>query len=88
MLPAHKPRSLTEDFTVDLAAETARRDGRPLRLTPTAGHLLEILVRSPGWLISRQQLLEEGWGPTFAARANYLRSSDTDWRRTPPTLAT
>lgn len=84
MLPVDEPPSLTvttEDFTVDLAAKKVRREGRPVRLTPTEWHLLEILVRSPGRLISRRQLLEEVWGPTFAARTNYLRVYMAQLRR-------
>ncbi|MFJ7179261.1 response regulator [Streptomyces massasporeus] len=84
MLPADEPRSLTvatEDFTVDLAAKKARRDGQPVRLTPTEWHLLEILIRSPGRLISQRQLLEEVWGPTFATRTNYLRVYMAQLRR-------
>ncbi|MFI8368556.1 response regulator [Streptomyces sp. NPDC085466] len=84
VLPADEPRSLTvatEDFTVDLAAKKVRRGGLAVRLTPTEWHLLEILVRSPGRLISQRQLLEEVWGPTFATRTNYLRVYMAQLRR-------
>ncbi|MFE7758598.1 winged helix-turn-helix domain-containing protein, partial [Streptomyces sp. NPDC057429] len=84
VLPADGPPSLTvttQDFTVDLAAKKVRRDGRPVRLTPTEWHLLEILVRTPGRLISQRQLLEEVWGSTFAARTNYLRVYMAQLRR-------
>ncbi|MFJ8073696.1 response regulator [Streptomyces sp. NPDC096176] len=84
VLPADEPPSLTvttEDFTVDLAAKRVRRDGQPVRLTPTEWHLLEILVRSPGRLISQRQLLEEVWGPTFVARTNNLRVYMAQLRR-------
>ncbi|WP_432074674.1 winged helix-turn-helix domain-containing protein [Streptomyces wuyuanensis] len=83
-LPADEPRSLTvvtEDFTVDLAARKVRRGGQAVRLTPTEWHPLEILVRSPGRLISQRQLLEEVWGPTFVARTNYLRVYTAQLRR-------
>lgn len=83
VLPADEPPSLTvatEDFTVDLAAKKVRRDGGPVRLTPTEWHVLEILVRSPGRLISQRQP-EEVWGPTFAARTNYLRVYMAQLRR-------
>ena len=49
----------TTDFTVDLLAKKATRDGRDVRLTPTEWHLLEILVCSPGRLITQEQLLQE-----------------------------
>ncbi|MEU2826742.1 response regulator [Streptomyces bacillaris] len=84
VLPAREPSSLmvvTEDFTVDLGAKKVLRDGRVVRLTPTEWHLLEILVRTPGRLISQRQLLEEVWGATFAARTNYLRVYMAQLRR-------
>ncbi|KAB2588068.1 response regulator [Streptomyces arboris] len=84
VLPADESPSLTvttADFTVDLAAKKVRRDGRPVRLTPTEWHLLEILVRTPGRLISQRQLLEEVWGTTFATRTNYLRVYMAQLRR-------
>ena len=37
-------------------------DGRPVTLTPTEFHLLELLVRNPGRVYSAAQLLTEIWG--------------------------
>jgi two-component system KDP operon response regulator KdpE len=67
------PVVATADFTVDLASKRVTKDGEQVRLTPTEWHLLEILVRNPGKLLSRQQLLTEVWGPAFADEGNYLR---------------
>ena len=39
-----------------------------IRLTPTEWHLLEVLLRHPGKLLSHQQLLTEVWGPGYAKR--------------------
>jgi two-component system, OmpR family, KDP operon response regulator KdpE len=63
----------TEDFTVDLAAKKATRDGADVRLTPTEWHVLEVLVRNAGRLVSQQQLLREVWGPSYANETGYLR---------------
>ncbi|WP_024287415.1 response regulator [Cellulomonas sp. KRMCY2] len=63
----------TADFTVDLAARRVERAGSPVRLTPTEWHLLEILVRNPGKLITQQQLLRDVWGPHYERETNYLR---------------
>ncbi|GAB2611234.1 response regulator [Streptomyces capparidis] len=60
-------------FTIDLAAKKANRDGADVRLTPTEWHLLEILVRNRGRLVSRKQLLQEVWGPAYGTETNYLR---------------
>ena len=36
---------------------------RALALTPTEWHLLEVLLRHPGKLLSQKRLLAEVWGP-------------------------
>jgi two-component system, OmpR family, KDP operon response regulator KdpE len=64
---------VTDDFTVDLAAKKATRDGADVRLTPTEWHVLEVLVRNAGRLVSQQQLLREVWGPSYANETGYLR---------------
>jgi two-component system, OmpR family, KDP operon response regulator KdpE len=64
----------TSSFTVDLAAKkVVAPDGSPIRLTPTEWHLVEILVRNPGKLVSQHQLLHEVWGPKYEEETNYLR---------------
>jgi two-component system, OmpR family, KDP operon response regulator KdpE len=64
----------TSSFTVDLAAKkVVAPDGSPIRLTPTEWHLVEILVRNPGKLVSQRQLLHEVWGPRYEDETNYLR---------------
>ncbi|WP_424211387.1 response regulator [Streptomyces sp. BI20] len=68
-------------FTVDLAAKKAHRDGRDVRLTPTEWHLLEVLVRNAGKLVSQKQLLREVWGPTYGTETNYLRVYMAQLRR-------
>ncbi len=67
------PVVATPHFTVDLAARRVTRDGQPVRLTPTEWHLLEILVRNPGKLVTQQQLLRDVWGPAYDGQTNYLR---------------
>jgi two-component system, OmpR family, KDP operon response regulator KdpE len=64
----------TADFTVDMAAKkVVAADGSAVRLTPTEWHLVEILVRNPGKLVSQGQLLHEVWGPRYEEETNYLR---------------
>ncbi|MFI6935815.1 response regulator [Streptomyces sp. NPDC050287] len=71
----------TDGFTVDLLAKKATRGGRDVRLTPTEWHLLEILVCSPGRLITQKQLLQEVWGPSYGSKTNYLRVYMAQLRR-------
>ncbi|KOU35533.1 response regulator [Streptomyces sp. WM6378] len=71
----------TSGFTIDLLAKKARRGGTDLRLTPTEWHLLEVLIRSRGKLVSQRQLLQEVWGPSYRTQSNYLRVYMAQLRR-------
>jgi two-component system KDP operon response regulator KdpE len=68
-----QPVIATDRFTIDLAAKRVTGASGPIRLTPTEWHLLEIIARNAGKLVSRQQLLTEVWGPAYAKETNYLR---------------
>lgn len=68
-----EPVVRTDAFTVDLTARRVERDGAPVRLTPTEWHLLEVLVRNAGKLVTHRQLLREVWGPQYDSEVNYLR---------------
>jgi two-component system KDP operon response regulator KdpE len=61
----------------------ARPDIHPddIRLTPTEWHLLEVLLRNPGKLLSRHQLLTEVWGPGYADATGNLRLYMAQLRR-------
>ena len=52
-----------------------------IRLTPTEWHLLEVLLRHPGKLMSQQQLLTEVWGPGYANATGNLRLYMAQLRR-------
>ncbi|TCC20810.1 MULTISPECIES: response regulator [Kribbella] len=59
---------------VDLAAKRVTlENGEDVRLTPTEWHLLEVLVRNPGKLMSQRQLLTEVWGPGYETASGNLR---------------
>ena len=50
-----------------------RGSGRDdVRLTPTEWHLLEVLLRHPGKLLSQRQLLAEVWGPGYETAGGNL----------------
>jgi two-component system KDP operon response regulator KdpE len=61
------------DVTVDLAARSAERAGARVRLTPTEWKVLELLLRNPGRLVTRQTLLTEIWGSEHVSDTGYLR---------------
>jgi two-component system KDP operon response regulator KdpE len=65
---------VTEHFTIDLAARrTFYSSGVEVFLTGVEFRIVEILLRHPGHLVSRQQVLEEIWGPRGAGTPNNLR---------------
>jgi two-component system, OmpR family, KDP operon response regulator KdpE len=61
------------DLVVDLPARRVTRRGEVVRLTPTEWGILEMLVRTPGRLVSQRDLLHEVWGPAYGTETNYLR---------------
>jgi DNA-binding response OmpR family regulator len=52
--------------TVDLAGHRLLRDGRELAIKPKAFELLAFLIRNPGQVFGRDQLLERVWGYDYA----------------------
>ena len=68
-----EPRVVAEGFTVDLAEKRVTRDGGDVHLTPKEWDIVEVLVRSPGRLISQRQLLQDVWGPEYETETEYLR---------------
>jgi two-component system KDP operon response regulator KdpE len=80
----HAPETMlveTTDFSVDLIAKKVVRNGHDVRLTPTEWHLLEILVTSPGRLITQKHLLQEDWGVSQSSKTNCLRVYMAQLRR-------
>ncbi len=55
-----------ERVQVDLAGHRLLRDGETLRVRPKAFELLAFLVRHPGQVLTREQLLEQVWGYDYA----------------------
>jgi two-component system, OmpR family, KDP operon response regulator KdpE len=89
-----QPRIRLGDLIIDLSAKRVIRQadvpagtGNPaatpddIRLTPTEWHLLEVLLRNPGKLLSRSQLLTEVWGPGYADATGNLRLYMAQLRR-------
>jgi two-component system KDP operon response regulator KdpE len=70
---AEDPRVETEDFIIDLSAKRVTREGSDVHLTPKEWHIVEVLVRRSGKLVSQQQLLHDVWGPKYETETEYLR---------------
>lgn len=81
VLPEGDPVLITPDFTIDFAAKRVVRDEETIRLTPRQWHIVEVLVRNQGRLVSYAQLLHEVWGPGYRTETNYLRVFMTQIRQ-------
>jgi len=69
------------EASVDLAARKVTLAGSEVRLTPTEWHLLEVLLRHPGKLLSQRELLSEVWGPGYETAQGNLRLYMAQLRR-------
>jgi two-component system, OmpR family, KDP operon response regulator KdpE len=78
---ADEPVVEAGELRVDLARREVTRSGAPVRLTPTEWSLLELLVRHPGRVVGREQMLREVWGPTATRDTHYLRVYVAQLRR-------
>jgi two-component system, OmpR family, KDP operon response regulator KdpE len=77
-----EPVVATASFRVDLGAkQVTDLAGRPIRLTPTEWHMIEVLARNEGKLVTGRQLLEDVWGPGHSDAGNYLRVHMAHLRR-------
>jgi DNA-binding response OmpR family regulator len=54
------------ELTIDLAGHRILRDGEPVPAKPKVFELLAFLLRHPGQVFSREQLLEQVWGYDYA----------------------
>src|SRR5271155_5259243 len=57
-------------FSMDPEERVLTRDGTPLSLTPKAFDTLLCLVRNPGRLLTKDELLKEIWPDTFVEEVN------------------
>lgn len=80
-VPEGSPRVVTPDFVIDFVAKQVRHGDEIVRLTPTQWHIVEVLVKNAGRLVSYEQLLREVWGPTYSKETNYLRVFMTQIRQ-------
>ncbi len=63
------------DLEMDTAAHEVRRAGRPVSLGPREYGVLEMLMRHPGRVLSRERLLTAVWGYDSDAYSNVVETS-------------
>jgi two-component system response regulator MprA len=62
--PRHEVLSVA-DVTLDPRSHTVRRAERPVELTPREYELLELFLRHPGEVLSKESILDRLWGYAF-----------------------
>ncbi len=60
------------DLELDPATREVRRGDRPIELTRTEFHLLELLLRNPHQVLTRGLIFERVWGYDFGPTSNSL----------------
>jgi DNA-binding response OmpR family regulator len=67
------PEALTSgDLRLDPGRRLATRGGEPLRLTAREFTILELLMRTPGGVVSREEILEQAWGEREEPMSNTI----------------
>jgi two-component system, OmpR family, response regulator MprA len=70
-----------DDVVFDVGTRRARRARAEISLSPREADLLELLLRNPRQVISREQALERVWGSAAAATANVVDRFVSNLRR-------
>ena len=60
------------DLTLSLASRQVTRAGEPIELTKTQYDLLEYLLRNRDIVLTRDQILSQVWGYTYAGNSNVV----------------
>jgi DNA-binding response OmpR family regulator len=60
------------DLTLDPAAQRVEWAGQPVEMTAREYRILEALIRRPGWIVSRDALIESIWGFDFPDTSNVV----------------
>ncbi len=63
---------VVQDLRIDVARRRVTRDGVEIALTRREFHLLEVLARNQGIVMSRERLLELVWGYDFEVNTNVV----------------
>jgi DNA-binding response OmpR family regulator len=79
---AAEPTQLSAaDITLDLEAHEAYKGGKPLELTPTEFALLELFLRHPRRVFTRETLLNRIWGLDYEGDRNVVDVHISNLRR-------
>lgn len=63
----------SKDLAIDLVGRSVQKNGVLIKLTATEYHLLSLLARHEGRVLTHSFLLKEIWGPSYQNESHYLR---------------
>ncbi|MCC6553660.1 MAG: response regulator [Polyangiaceae bacterium] len=66
---------------IDLARREVTLSGEEVHLTPIEHKLLVLLARNAGKVLTHRQILNEVWGPAYAAQTHYVRVHMAELRK-------
>ena len=69
------------DLFMDVGRREVKLNGRLIDLTPTEFDLLRVLMENPGYVFSRDELIEKGLGYTYSGMGRTLDSHIKNLRR-------
>jgi DNA-binding response OmpR family regulator len=72
-LPAQPPEVIVGDLRIDLGTQRVCIEDRVVMLSRTEYHLLRELARTPGRVLSREQLVSAVWGSEYHGDPRVLR---------------
>lgn len=75
------PTITVGELEINCWARSVRLHGQPVALTPTEFRLLEVLVKSPGRVFTRDELLARAFGPDFDGLDRTIDVHITNLRR-------
>lgn len=86
VLRRHQPTSAAgrlsfRDLELDEDRHEVRRDGQPVTLTRTEFKLLRFLLRHPGKVLTRAQILDHVWEYDFGGESNVVEAYISSLRR-------
>jgi predicted ATPase len=94
MPPSPEPPLQFGEFTIDVGNARLLRAGQPVAVPPKAFDLLALLLRRPGELVTKDELLDQVWGRRFISEGvvktvvSELRAALDDDVRAPRWIAT
>ena len=67
-----------DSFVVDEGKSVLLREGQSVPLTPKAFEILLVLVRNPGRVLKKEELIDQVWPDAFVDENNLPRNSVAD----------